>query len=93
MAASRVRMGRPGTVGAGRGRFGLTGTSQAFDPRIVAIRPDLADIAVAGTYFAPHYAAPMMGSGTLPAAEHAACQSAPWVRPDASARRSSPGQL
>ncbi|MGV3729327.1 MAG: C40 family peptidase [Sphingopyxis sp.] len=68
MAASRVRMGRPGTVGAGRDRFGLTGTSQAFDPRIVAIRPDLADIAVAGTYFAPHYAAPMMRSGLLPAA-------------------------
>ncbi len=68
MAASRVRMGRPGTVGAGRDRFGLTGTSQGFDPRVVAIRPDLADIAVAGTYFAPHYAAPMMRSSVLPAA-------------------------
>lgn len=68
MTASRVRMGRPGTVGAGRDRFGLTGTSQAFDPRLVAIRPDLADIAVAGTYFAPHYAAPMMRSAVLPAA-------------------------
>ena len=61
-------MGRPGTVGAGRDRFGLTGTSQGFDPRVVAIRPDLADIAVAGTHFAPHYAAPMMQSGVLPAA-------------------------
>jgi hypothetical protein len=61
-------MGRPGAVGAGRDRFGLTGTSQAFDPRVVAIRPDLADIAVAGTHFAPHYAAPMMRSGVLPAA-------------------------
>ncbi|MBJ7501252.1 MAG: C40 family peptidase [Sphingopyxis sp.] len=61
-------MGRPGTVGAGRDRFGLTGTSQDFDPRIVAIRADLADIAVAGTHFAPHYAAPMMQSGVLPAA-------------------------
>ena len=67
-AASRVRMGRPGTAGAGRGRFGLTGTSQSYDPRIVAIRPDLADIAVAGQHFAPHYAAPMMRSGVLPAA-------------------------
>ncbi|WP_326913455.1 C40 family peptidase [Sphingopyxis chilensis] len=67
-AANRVRMGRPGTVGAGRDRFGLTGTSQAFDPRVVAIRPDLADIAIAGTHFAPHYAAPMMRSGVLPAA-------------------------
>ncbi|XVJ64460.1 MAG: C40 family peptidase [Sphingopyxis sp.] len=61
-------MGRPGLVGAGRDRFGLSGTSQAYDPRIVAIRPDLADIAVAGQHFAPHYAAPMMRSGALPAA-------------------------
>lgn len=67
-AANRVRMGRPGAAGAGRDRFGLTGTSQTFDPRVVAIRPDLADIAVAGTHFAPHYAAPMMRSGVLPAA-------------------------
>jgi len=66
--SSRVRMGRPGVAGAGRDRFGLTGVSQSFDPRIVAIRPDLADIAVAGRYFAPHYAAPMMRSGALPAA-------------------------
>lgn len=64
----RVRMGRPGVVGAGRDRFGLTGTSHVFDPRIVAIRPDLADIAVAGQHFAPHYAAPMMRSCVLPAA-------------------------
>lgn len=67
-AANRVRMGRPGAAGAGRDRFGLTGTSQTYDPRIVAIRPDLADIAVAGQHFAPHYAAPMMRSGVLPAA-------------------------
>ncbi len=64
----RVRMGRPGVVGAGRDRFGLTGTSHVFDPRVVAIRPDLADIAVAGQHFAPHYAAPMMRSCVLPAA-------------------------
>ena len=68
MAAGRVRMGRPGVVGAGRDHFGLAGTSSAFDPRVVAIRPDLADIAVAGQHFAPHYAAPMMRSGVLPAA-------------------------
>lgn len=61
-------MGRPGVVGAGRDRFGLAGTSQAYDPRVIAIRPDLADIAVAGHHFAPHYAAPMMMSGVLPAA-------------------------
>ena len=68
LAAGRIRMGRPGAVGAGRDRFGLTGTSQSYDPRIVAIRPDLADIAVAGQHFAPHYAAPMMSSCVLPSA-------------------------
>ncbi|WP_242446093.1 C40 family peptidase [Sphingopyxis lindanitolerans] len=68
LGAGRVRMGRPGVAGQGRDRFGLTGASHAFDPRIVAIRPDLADVAVAGTHFAPHYAAPMMMSGVLPAA-------------------------
>ncbi|WP_374524035.1 C40 family peptidase [Sphingopyxis sp.] len=67
-AANRVRMGRPGVAGQGRDRFGLAGTSHAYDPRVVAIRPDLADIAVAGVHFAPHYAAPMMMSGVLPAA-------------------------
>jgi len=67
-ATGRVRMGRPGVAGAGRDRFGLSGTSQPYDPRVVAIRPDLADIAVAGQYFAPHYAAPMMRSGVAPAA-------------------------
>ena len=66
--AGRIRMGRPGAAGAGRGRFGLTGTSQGYDPRVVAIRPDLADIAVAGQHFAPHYAAPMMSSCVLPSA-------------------------
>ena len=40
--ANRVRMGRPGAVGAGRDRFGLTGTSQTYDPRVTAIRPDRA---------------------------------------------------
>lgn len=68
LAANRVRMGRPGVAGQGRDRFGLAGTSHAYDPRVVAIRPDLADIAVAGVHFAPHYAAPMMMSGVLPAA-------------------------
>lgn len=62
-----VRMGRPGVVGPGRDRFGLAGTSFDYDPRVVAIRPDLADIAVAGQHFAPHYAAPMMRSCVLAA--------------------------
>lgn len=59
---SRVRVGRPVAAASGRSRFGLTGVSQDYDPRYVAIRADLADIAVAGQHFAPHYAAPMMRS-------------------------------
>lgn len=30
-----------------------------MDPRINAVRPDLADIRLAGRVFAPHYAAPL----------------------------------
>nr|WP_294329978.1 SH3 domain-containing protein [uncultured Sphingomonas sp.] len=30
-----------------------------MDPRVEAVRPDLADIRLAGRVFAPHYAAPM----------------------------------
>lgn len=58
----RVRVGRPVTAPGGRSRFGLAGVSRGYDPRTVAIRPDLADIAIAGQHFAPHYAAPMMRS-------------------------------
>jgi hypothetical protein len=45
--------------GSERSRFRLAGVSQPFDPRTTAIRADLADIAVAGHHFAPHYAAPV----------------------------------
>ncbi|MCW2391530.1 hypothetical protein M2336_003375 [Sphingobium sp. B1D7B] len=37
----------------------LDGTSRSYDPRVRAIRPDLADVALADLYFAPHYAAPV----------------------------------
>jgi cell wall-associated NlpC family hydrolase len=40
-----------------RKRVRLDGVSQSYDPRVKAIRPDLADVALAGLYFAPHYAA------------------------------------
>jgi cell wall-associated NlpC family hydrolase len=38
-------------------RLRLTGPSQPFDPRIIAIRNDLADVAVSSRHLAPHYAA------------------------------------
>lgn len=69
-----VRMGQPGSTPLGHNRFGLTGVSKSFDTRLIAIRADLADIAVAGEHFAPHYAAPMMGSGVAP---YAAMRDAP----------------
>lgn len=40
-------------------RFGLTGPSVVLDRRINAVRGDIADIALAGILFAPHYACPM----------------------------------
>lgn len=42
-----------------RKRVRLDNVSQPYDARVHAIRPDLADVALAGLYFAPHYAAPV----------------------------------
>ncbi len=42
-------------MNATRPSFSLTGHSIAFDPRIHAVRPDLADVTLASTLFAPHY--------------------------------------
>jgi cell wall-associated NlpC family hydrolase len=42
-----------------RSTFSLSGPSIALDPRVHALRGDLADIALAGQLFAPHYARPM----------------------------------
>jgi len=42
-----------------RARVSLDGVSRRYDPRVRAIRPDLADVALADHYFAPHYAAPV----------------------------------
>jgi hypothetical protein len=42
-----------------RAKFALHGPEGVFDPRTTAHRGDLADIALAGKMFAPHYAVPM----------------------------------
>ncbi len=52
---------------APRSRFALQGRSWQADPRIDAVRRDLADIRLAGLIFAPHYARAQQGS-----ARHAA---------------------
>ncbi len=43
-------------------RFSLSGPSLRLDERVHAYRRDIADIALAGELFAPHYARPMMRS-------------------------------
>lgn len=42
-----------------RSNFSLSGPSVEIDPRVNAIRPDLADVALAAKLFAPHYASPV----------------------------------
>ncbi len=44
---------------AARAKFSLHGPEEDFDPRTTAHRGDLADIALAGKLFAPHYAETM----------------------------------
>ena len=41
------------------GQYALSGPAKVRDPRITPIRGDLADIALAGRLFAPHYVVPM----------------------------------
>ena len=41
------------------GQYALSGPAKVRDPRVTPIRGDLADIALAGKLFAPHYAVPM----------------------------------
>jgi NlpC/P60 family/Bacterial dipeptidyl-peptidase Sh3 domain len=43
---------------AARPHFTLSGTSIPLDPRVHAVRGDLADLALAGQIFVPHYARP-----------------------------------
>jgi cell wall-associated NlpC family hydrolase len=42
-----------------RAQFALTTPSKTLDPRVHAVRGDLADIALAGRHFSQHYAAPV----------------------------------
>jgi hypothetical protein len=49
-------------------RFRLTGPSVVLDPRVHAVRRDIADICLADRVFAPHYAAPEHCACALPSA-------------------------
>lgn len=50
-------------------QFVLTGPVTDYDPRVTPIRGDLADIALAGQFFAPHYVSPQIhrvtGNGAM----------------------------
>lgn len=57
----------PGRAWPSGERFALTGPSVALDPRNHAARRDIADVALAGVLFAPHYAMPdLMICGVRP---------------------------
>jgi hypothetical protein len=56
-------------------RFALTGPSIILDPRIHAYRSDLADVALAGQLFAPHYARPVTRHCRKKASVHEAASS------------------
>lgn len=47
------------TMAQPRKSFGLSGPSKALDPRVNAMRGDLADISLAGKHFSPHYVSPV----------------------------------
>ena len=51
-----------------RKHFGLSGPSIVLDRRVNAVRGDIADVALAGVLFAPHYARPMLRRCAVPVA-------------------------
>jgi len=48
------------------GQYPLSGPAKVRDPRVTPIRGDLADIALAGKLFAPHYVVPMERAVAVP---------------------------
>ena len=48
------------------GQYTLSGPAKVRDPRVTPIRGDLADIALAGKLFAPHYVVPMERAVAVP---------------------------
>jgi len=55
-----ARPGKAASSSSTAERFTLTGPSLRLDPRVHAYRRDIADIALAGQLFAPHYARPVV---------------------------------
>lgn len=57
--APSLRLLRPQMTGSSRSHFSLQDRSISLDERVHAVRGDLADLALAGQIFVPHYARPM----------------------------------
>ena len=71
LIARALRQGTPVTAPAPEpdayaGQYALSGPAKVRDPRNTPIRGDLADIALAGKLFAPHYVIPMERTVTAP---------------------------
>ncbi len=60
MGKQQSSSGDAGPVAGRTARFHLSGVSRCHDPLTDAVRADLADVALAGQHFAPHYAAPLV---------------------------------
>lgn len=60
MDAGSALQDNPDAPAAVPQRFVLSGPVADYDPRVTPIRGDLADIALAGKFFAPHYVAPQL---------------------------------
>ena len=59
-------MDRPAPNPVPEGQYALSGPAKVRDPRVTPIRGDLADIALAGKLFAPHYVVPMAKAAAAP---------------------------
>lgn len=69
MDAGTVLPDAPEALAGAIRQFVLSGPVADYDPRVTPIRGDLADIALAGRFFAPHYVAPqihrVIGDGAM----------------------------
>ena len=65
-------------------QFALVGPVTGYDPRITPIRGDLADIALAGRFFAPHYVEPQL---------HRVCAASAMLRKSGTSQAEAVSQL
>ncbi|MFC4294585.1 C40 family peptidase [Novosphingobium tardum] len=66
MTAAVARQTADPANGPYAGQYALAGPARIADPRVTPIRGDLADIALAGKLFAPHYVVPLERAVVVP---------------------------